>query len=106
MRAVIEASGEEAATHIDFHALAKSGLGRKRKKSELPEPTFCIEDMLIVLELKHEKVIKDENGEEKISVESLGTFFHSGSQHLLQQDACGKVDFDLKKGPGILFEGQ
>jgi hypothetical protein len=110
IQAVIAARGGEKArgAEIDFLALAKSGLGRKRKNPELPEPTFRIEDLLIVLEIHQEKVIKDENGEEKVTVESLGAFFHNCKEDMLVvgPDGCGNVDFDLENIPALLLEGQ
>jgi hypothetical protein len=44
IQAVLEGSGKNVATtHIDFHAIAKNGLGRKRKRPDIPEPTVCFE---------------------------------------------------------------
>jgi hypothetical protein len=109
VQAIIAASSSDkkSATgmrQIDFLALAKSGLGRKRKNPELPEPTFRIEDLLVVMELEQKKLIKDENGEEKISVESLGVFWKNGSEDMLvdKDGSYGKVDFDLENNLGLV----
>lgn len=108
LRQASSGGGEKEEEQVDFHALAKGGLGdRKRKKPDIPDPTFCIEDLLIVLELKQEKVTKDEDGEEKIiSVESLGAVSTRGTEDLLEKSGCKDVFFDMKTGSDIVLEGQ
>jgi F-box domain len=109
IQATIEATksgGKKTEAEIDFRALAKSDcLCREHKKTdELPEPTFQIENLLIVLEIKREKVVLDENGQEKVSLELLGTFYESGSEDFLDIWCVGH--FDLTKRPAIVVEGQ
>ena len=75
-----------------------------KKTDELPEPAFLIEDLLIVVEIKREKDVIDENGQEKVSLESLGTFYESGIEDYLDIWNVGHVD--LTKRPAIVVERQ
>jgi hypothetical protein len=104
-----ETGGGDRATlqQIDFHALAKSDLGRKCKKAKLPEPTFRFEDLIIVLELKQKKKVVQElenGGEEQESIESVGTFWKNGSS--IKDDILDTIHFDLPSVPEIIFEGK
>jgi hypothetical protein len=109
MHAVIASSSSSSSSGggIDFHAIAKSELGRKRKIPEpLPKPTFRFDDLLIVFELKQKKKViiqgdSENGGEEKISsvVETVGTFWENGSADILDG-----VDFDLMCVPVIVLE--
>jgi hypothetical protein len=99
MQAIIAARGDEATQRINFHAIAKSDLGRRRKRPQHPEATLRFENVLILLELK-QKVVHLENGQEQETIEEVGTFWRNGSADMAE----GNFDFDLNSFPETVLE--
>jgi hypothetical protein len=89
---------------LDYRRLAES-LSRKRKKPEPPEPTFRMENLLIIVELKREVKFKSADGDEKVYLEQLGAYPIEDCSSLLEECEIG-VDEDKIKEQPLTLMGQ